>query len=97
MEAVVRIAKKEDAAALHRFLEQSYGHGRDFFYRHYPDRYRDEDDALNCSLIAVEDGQIVCNVGVFPMEVVILGEHFKCAGIGGVATHLQARGKGIYD
>lgn len=94
MEAVVRIAKKEDAAALHRFLEQSYGHGRDFFYRHYPDRYRDEDDALSCFHIVVEDGQIVSNVGVFPMEVVILGEHFKCAGIGGVATHPQARGKG---
>jgi len=94
MDVVIRTARKEDAPSLHRFLEISYGHGRDFFYRHYPERYRDEDEAMGCFLIALEDGQIVSNVGLFPMEVVILGERFKCAGIGGVATHPQARGKG---
>ncbi len=81
--------------AFQRFLERAYGHSRGFFLRHYPHLNRREQTALESSVIARLDGEIVSHVGAFPLNVVAGGTHIQMGGIGGVATLPKARGRGL--
>ncbi len=94
MKETMRQVRTEDFEALNRFLEYSYGHGRGFFLRHYPDLYRKEDAALEGCLIVEKHGSIVSHVGTFPIELKIGPARLLCGGIGGVATADAERGHG---
>ena len=76
------------------FLERCYGHSRGFFPRHYPQLYRQDEDALACFFVLEKDGKIVSHVGLFPLECVAFGCRVKVGGIGGVSTLPEERGKG---
>lgn len=90
----IRTLLPGEETTLQRFLERCFGHGWDWFRRHQPDLYTDDPASREWGLVAVEDGQIVCHVGTFPMEIVSGPSRLRCGGIGNVATAPEARGKG---
>ena len=94
MNVEVRALRSDEYESLMRFLERCYGHSYDFFVRAYPHLYLPGAQSLDRFFIAVEDGAIVSHVGSFPMEVRVGPARVKCAGIGGVATLPEARGRG---
>jgi GNAT superfamily N-acetyltransferase len=77
-----------------RFLERCYGHSRNFFAHEYPHVYRPVASACACNHVIESRGRIVSHVGVYPIQAVVCGASIPVAGIGGVATVPETRGKG---
>ncbi len=91
MGEIIRNVRFEELEAFNRFLERSYGHKYGFFKSsHAPHN----PDAIRCNLVVERDGCIVSHVGTYPMDIIIGSARILCAGVGGVATHPEERGKG---
>lgn len=92
MDTAVRFITKDEIDRLQRFLERSYGHGRDFFLRYYPEL---QEIAPECSMVIDADAGIAAHVGVYPRTLRVGPSIVTCGGIGGVATAVDQRGKGL--
>ena len=90
----IRNLRLDEYQAFIRFLDRSFGFARDVFEDGYPHLYRPTPELCAASFVMEQDGQIVSHVGVYPLEVEIDGVSWPIAGIGGVATLPEARGKG---
>lgn len=88
----VRFVTKDEISRLQRFLERSYGHGRDFFLRYHPEL---QEIAPTCSLIVDAKGSMAAHVGVYPLKLRVGPSTVTCGGIGGVATAIDHRGRGL--
>ncbi|MGI6082338.1 MAG: GNAT family N-acetyltransferase [Limnochordia bacterium] len=92
MDPAVRFVTRDEIDRLQRFLERSYGHGRDFFLRYYPEL---QEIAPECSMVIEADAGIAAHVGVYPMTLRVGPSTIRCGGIGGVATAVDQRGRGL--
>ena len=88
----IRLLLTGEEEELNRFLERCYGHGRDFFPRHYPQLVP---QATECSLILKSQGKIAGHVGTYPLELKVGPSTVVTGAIGGVAADPQVRGRGI--
>ncbi|HOJ41069.1 MAG TPA: GNAT family N-acetyltransferase, partial [bacterium] len=87
-------AKPQEYQQIQRFLEDAYGHSRNFFPLLYPQVWREENTDYAHTLLVREDNQIVSLVRIFPMKLVLAEVLLPVAGIGGVSTLPRARGRG---
>ncbi len=69
-------------------------HGPHDFARLLPKIYRPTDEHMQHNYAIKENGRIRAIVGMFPMTLVMNGIPLKLAGIGGVSSHPNDRGKG---
>lgn len=90
----IRTLRPADDDALHRLLDRSFGHSRNWFRRNQPDLYGDDPKLFESGLVLAEGDQLLCHVATFPMELVAGSARIPCGGIGNVATAPEARGKG---
>ena len=65
------------------------------FRRLLPKLYRATDELMSCNYAAECDGGMKAIVGVFPLEWCVDEARLRIAGIGGVCTHPQFRGRGL--
>lgn len=94
MPAPIRHPSIDEFDALMRFLDRCFGHSKGFFERNLPHISRADPEVASWSYVIEQDGQLVCHVGVYPIEVVTAGVRLRIGGIGGVSTLPEARGKG---
>ncbi len=94
----IRKADIKDLEPLMRFLEKSYGHRRNYFLENYAYLLKDvfgaDKKAPKGSYIVEKNGKILSHVGLYPIEFVSGGVKITACGIGNVATHPEARGRG---
>lgn len=64
------------------------------FYKLLPKLYRKEYDPCASNYIIKDNGRIVCAVGAYDEEYSVCGETLHFRGIGNVAAHPRAKGKG---
>lgn len=77
------------------FLGRCFNKDSDaWFAANLPACYQPTDASMQCNHAIRDNGQLAAVVGVFPMSLHIGGATLKCAGIGGVSTSQEARGKG---
>jgi predicted acetyltransferase len=91
MGEIIRNLRFDELETFNRFLERSYGHKYGLFKSAHALR---DPDAVRCNLVVERDGHIVSHVGTYPMDIIIGSARILCAGVGGVATHPEERGKG---
>lgn len=77
----------------HSYRTHSPTHPR--FEELLPDLYRPTDESMRCHLIVRVDRRIVSSVGVYPFEVRAANVQLRVAGVGGVCTAPDHRGKGL--
>lgn len=98
MPAKIRKADINDFEPLMRFLEKSYGHRRNYFSENYAYLLKDVFGAgegePKGSYIVENNGKILSHVGLYPLKLVCAGVKITAGGIGNVATHPEARGRG---
>ncbi len=75
--------------------EIAYGETRRRLFNHFPYTFRRENLVFDNHFIIKQDGRMLSHVGLIPMDVYAAGSKVKVGGIGGVATHPDARGKGL--
>ncbi len=94
----IRKADINDFEPLMRFLEKSYGHSRNYFSDNYAYLLKDvfgaAEKAPKGSYIVEKNGKILSHAGLYPIELVCAGVKLTAGGIGNVATHPEARGRG---
>ncbi len=94
----IRKAEINDFEPLMRFLEKSYGHSRNYFSDNYAYLLKDVfgagEKAPKGSYIVEKNGEILSHTGLYPIEIVSAGVKLTAGGIGNVATHPEARGRG---
>ncbi len=94
----IRKADINDLEPLMRFLEKSYGHRRNYFSENYlyllKDVFGADEGEPKGSYIVEDKGKILSHVGLYPIELVAAGVKLTAGGIGNVATHPEARGRG---
>ena len=93
MQVVIRSLRPDEFDSFMLFLERSYGHSRGLFVREYPHLYAPREDFCRNFMVAEEDGRIAAHVGIFPMTVLAGDILIPLAGIGGVATAPECRGR----
>lgn len=64
------------------------------FYKLLPKLYREQYAPVESNYIIKDDGKIVCAVGAYDAEYSVCGETLRFRGIGNVAAHPRAKGKG---
>jgi len=94
MTTKIRTIHVEEFEDFMRFLERAFGHSVDFFRHFGPHIYKPTPEVCAWGYVVEEKGKIVSHVGVYPIDVVTAGVPLKLAGIGGVSTAVEARGKG---
>ena len=93
-EAIVQLRGDEFDEAM-AFLNMVFGeHAPHDFERLLPSVYRPTDEHMANNYAMRVDGQLRSNVGMFPITWKVGDATLRVAGIGGVATHPEARGKG---
>lgn len=90
----IRTLRPDEYPAFIRFLDRSFGFPRGVFETSYPHLYRPTPEFCAATYVVEEKGRIVSHVGAYPLQVEIHGVRWPIAGIGGVATLPEARGKG---
>jgi predicted N-acetyltransferase YhbS len=90
----MRTLRLEEFDIFMRYLERAFGHSKEFFLRRYPHVYRPTEESCSWTYIILENGKIVSHVGLYPIETRTAGVSINIAGIGGVSTASQYRGKG---
>jgi predicted N-acetyltransferase YhbS len=94
MASAIRHPRVDEFEALMRYVERAFGHSKGFFPRAYPHLYQPTEEAMEWAYVIDEGGEIVSHVGVYPIETVTAGVHFRIGGVGAVSTSPRARGKG---
>ena len=94
MSEVIRTVRSDEREALERLLERCYGASWGAFGRWGPDLLRDDEEAMRYHLVLEADGRLAAHVGGYPLEIVMGPSRVMAAGVGGVGTHPDARGKG---
>jgi len=89
-----RPAKSSEYDELMRLLERSYRVPREHFQEDYPHIWRPDTINMKDRFIIKEKGRIVSHVGLIPFEIISDDKFIKVAGIGGVASDPDCRGKG---
>ena len=90
----IRNLRIDEYEAFIRFLDRAYGFGRGVFEAGYPHLYRPTPELCAATYVMEQGGRIVSHVGVYPLAVEIEGVLWPIAGIGGVGTLPEERGKG---
>ena len=90
----IRNLRLEEYQTFVRFLNRCFGFAHGVFERAHPHLYRPTPELCAATWVMEQDGQIVSHVGVYPLEVEVHGVSWPIAGIGGVGTLPEARGKG---
>jgi len=90
----IRNLRLKEYKAFVRFLNRSFGFTHGIFEAGYPHIYRPTPELCAATYVMEQEGRIVSHVGVYPLEVEIHGVRWPIAGIGGVGTLPEARGKG---
>ena len=75
--------------------EIAYGETRQRFLNYFPHTSRRENFIFDNHFIIKQNGRMLSHVGLIPMDAYAVGSKVKVGGIGGVATHPDARGKGL--
>jgi predicted acetyltransferase len=86
--------KPKEITQLTHFMEDAFGHYRGFFRESYPHLYQNNKECASYAHILKKNNKTVSHVGIYPMQVKCSGIKYSLAGIGGVATSPQERGKG---
>lgn len=94
MAEVIRTVRLQEREAFERFLERCYGCGWGAFERWGPELLRDDEAAMQHHLVLEADGRLASHVGGYPLELVMGPARVVTAGVGGVGTHPEARGRG---
>lgn len=89
-----RTARPDEYCRIMRFLENAYGHTRDFWCHCYPVVSLPERFDFTRTHLLVEDGEIRALVRVFPLELLLGGARVRVGGIGAVAADPETRGRG---
>jgi predicted acetyltransferase len=78
------------------FINYVFGFNGDSsdFKKLLPKLYKYEYEPAVSSYVAVEDGKLKSAIGAFDHDITVCGIHVKTRGIGNVAVHPYARGKG---
>lgn len=90
-------ARKKDFAELMDLMHRSYAADRPGFERFeelFPDLYRLSSSAMQNMFVIRADGRIASAAGLFPITLAIGPARLRVAGIGGVCTAPEHRGKG---
>ena len=90
----IRCLRLEEFDTFMRFLERCYGTSPGEFERDYPHTYRPAAELCASAFVMERGGRIVSHVGLFPLEAVVHNVIWPIAGIGGVGTLPEERGKG---
>jgi predicted N-acetyltransferase YhbS len=77
----------------HSYRTHSPTHSR--FEELLPDLYQPAEESMRCHLIVRLDGRIAASVGVYPFEIRCANVQLTVAGVGGVCTAPEHRGKGL--
>jgi predicted N-acetyltransferase YhbS len=75
--------------------EIAYGETRRHFLDYFPHTAKRENFIFDNRFIIKQNGKMLSHVGLIPMDVYAAGSKVKVGGIGGVATHPDARCKGF--
>jgi len=94
MAELIRTLRPGERTEFERFLERCYGCGWGAFTRWGAELLREDEEMLECHLVLEAEGRIVSHVGGYPLELVVGPARVMTAGVGGVGTHPEARGKG---
>lgn len=90
-------ARKQDYAELMDFMLrcfQSVVPEHDRFERLFPDLYQPASDSMGRNFVIRSGGKIVSMAGLFPLDVKLGEIRLRVAGVGGVCTAPEHRGKG---
>ncbi|MCM8769900.1 MAG: GNAT family N-acetyltransferase [Candidatus Omnitrophica bacterium] len=90
----IGVANRQEYEKIQRFLEDAYGHSRNYFPNFYPQVWREDTTDYQHTLVAREGNRIISLVRIFPMKLVQEGIPLMVAGIGGVSTSPEYRGQG---
>jgi predicted N-acetyltransferase YhbS len=90
----IRNARLEEFEPLMYLLNCCFGLSLGAFERSYPNIYRPTPEFCASAHVVEDGGEIVSHVGLYPLEIVTHGISIPMGGIGAVATHPKARGKG---
>ena len=94
MENGIRNARLEEFEPLMRLLNWCFGFSLGAFEHYYPNIYRPTPEFCASAYVVEDGGELVSHVGLYPLEIVTHGITLPMGGIGAVATHPKARGKG---
>ena len=90
----LRTLRLEEFDKFMRYLEQAFGHSKEFFSRRYPHVYRPTEEMCSWTYVILENGEFVSHVGLYPIETTVASVSLNIGGIGGVSSASNARGKG---
>ncbi|MFH2067848.1 MAG: GNAT family N-acetyltransferase [Candidatus Omnitrophota bacterium] len=96
MEKIVG-AETKDYEEIQRFLEDAYGHSRNFFPNTYPAVWQGDTTNYQHVCLIRDEGKIVSLVRLFPLDLALGPVSVKVAGIGSVSTSPSVRGKGLMN